>query len=104
MLQTLYQEIRDEFGLDFLRVRLLKLNGKVIHYTVQYEATINGERMIVVRYDNAHGIPHQDTLNRQGVEVDKTWFPDLSNEQALTDAIEHISTRWATHRAAFIKG
>ncbi len=84
-------------------MRLLKINGKIIQYTAQYEAIIDGERMIVVRFDNAHGIPHQDTLNPRGVEVDKIWFPDLSNEQALTDAIENISTRWETHRAAFIK-
>ncbi len=39
---TLYEEILDDFGLDVLRVRLLKINGKVIQYTAQYEAIIDG--------------------------------------------------------------
>lgn len=100
-------EIAFEFALDaaradWLRARFTTDRGRVVVYTVQYESTIGGLRTPVVRFDNAHGFPHRDLLDRNGRVIEKRAIvgnPDPGT--ALTQAQQDIRTNWRRYRAAF---
>jgi hypothetical protein len=85
-----------------MRVRFATLAGKVVTFTVQYETTIADVRVPVVRYDNAHGFPHRDELNRRGLIRRKTEMagnPDAGT--ALTIGQRDIQENWQRYRRAF---
>ena len=74
----------------------------MVTFTVQYETTINGERLPVVRYDNAHGFPHRDDLDRWGQTIRKVTMsgnPDV--QTALTVGQRDIQANWRRYRATF---
>jgi hypothetical protein len=56
----------------------------------------------VVRYDNAHGYCHRDTLHFDGTQ-DKTpvYYGDAN--ETFTYAIEDLQTTWQAHRARFLQ-
>ena len=87
---------------DWLRVRFRTVGGRVVIYTVQYETTIGGKRVPVVRFVNAHGFPHRDLFDRNGRVIDKR--PIAGNPDpgaALTQAQREVQTNWQRYRAAF---
>ncbi len=84
-----------------MRIRFTTVRGQVTVYTVQYETTINGKRVPVLRYDNAHGVPHRDFLDIRGDAANKEWFPDLDNGEALTQAIADSTKNWKYHQHQF---
>lgn len=61
-----YEADVGEVAGDQYRARARIEHGRVVRYTVQYEARIDGTTYPVVRYDSAHGQPHRDTLDRAG--------------------------------------
>ncbi|MFN8591648.1 MAG: hypothetical protein U0031_09340 [Thermomicrobiales bacterium] len=82
-------------------MRIWKENGQVVRFVVQYETTINGRRVPVVRYDTAHGFPHRDEMFRSGAQV-KTPMPEtLTLYQALQVAEADIRPHWRTYRQQF---
>lgn len=85
-----------------MRVYFVKIKGQVTVYTVQYETTIEDRYVVVLRYDNAHGTPHRDTVNRHGGLESKEWFPEITNNEALTRAITDIQDNWRVHRRRFM--
>ncbi len=80
---------------DFLRVRMRVVRGRVVRFTVQYEAVVGEETYPVVRYDNAHGVPHRDTLDRADRVVAKDWLVDKT--------FADIDANWPTYRDAFLR-
>jgi hypothetical protein len=72
---------------------------------VQYETTLEGRRVPVVRYDNAHGFAHRDLLNRRGQVVEKI---RLANDPgpgiALNLGERDIHDNWPQYRERFLKG
>jgi hypothetical protein len=55
---------------DVARIRFTTRRGEIIRYTVQYEIMHDGGYHAAVRYDNAHGMPHRDTLGWSGETVE----------------------------------
>ena len=57
---------------DGIRVRFSTVRGTVSGSVLQYEAWIEERHRPVVRYDTAHGFPHRDLLDWEGMTVAKT--------------------------------
>ena len=89
---------------DRLRVRIALIDGAVTSFTVQYETLIDDRWYPVVRYDNAHGRGHRDTLNARGETTAKDWLPDHVNHQdALTTAQNDLRINWERYRSTFLE-
>ncbi len=76
--------------------------GRVIRaFTVQLEIRRGESWVPVVRYDNAHGFCHRDTLHRDGSQ-DKTnvFIGDVN--ATFTFAIEDLRSQWEAHRDRFL--
>ena len=87
---------------EWTRTRFTTVGGRVVTYTVQYETTIGGVRVAVVRFDNAHGFPHRDRLDRNGRVVEKLVIAGSPEPgEALTQAQKDIRINWRRYRAAF---
>ncbi len=84
------------------RVRIVTERGRVLLFSVQYEASIGARLVAVARYDSSHGVAHRDLLDRDGHNVDKRWFPGLPLGQALDFAILDFKTDWRRYRRDFI--
>ena len=94
----------NESELEWLCVRIATEKGKVTAFTVQYETTIHGERVPVVRFDTAHGFPHRDVLDRRGRVVDKVRLASQPNlGAALTYALKPIQDSGPRYRRAFFQ-
>jgi len=78
-------------------------HGKVIdQFTVQLELNCNGVWLAVVRYDNAHGFSHRDTLHADGTQ-EKTAVSMGNLNEAFTFAIEDLQTNWRGHQERFLR-
>lgn len=88
---------------DWIRIRFNTRRGKVTEFTAQYETTVEGKRVAVVRHDSAHGFPHTDVLNRRGQVVSKTPLPgNPSLNDALQIAVTDLKHNWRVYRARFL--
>ncbi len=94
----------DAFGPldDRLRVRIATERGRVVLFSVQYEAAIESRLIAVARYDSSHSVAHRDLLDRDGRNVDKRWFPGVPLGQALDFAISDFKTNWRRYRQDFM--
>lgn len=88
---------------DFIRVYMRAERGRVVRFTVQYEAIVGKETYPVVRYDSAHGAAHRDTLDCAGRVVAKDWIRDKTFAEVVTDAISDIDANWPTYRNTFLR-
>lgn len=96
-----YSDPLDDAAHEWRRMRIWIENGQVVRFVVQYETTINGRRMPVVRYDTAHGFAHRDEMFRNRLSV-KTLLPaTLTLDQALQVAEADIRHNWRTYRQQF---
>lgn len=86
---------------DWIRFRLVTIGGIVTTFVVQYETTITGERLPVVRYDNAHGFCHRDILNRRGDVVEKRMIVGTPATVATLGKTD-IVNNWRRYQAAFL--
>lgn len=98
-----YLDAIDDAAQDWLRVRIWTERGQVVRFTVQYETTLAGEPLPVVRYDTAHGRTHRDRMNRRGEEVEKEFTLDLSLRDAIIDAERDLRHNWRRYRRAFFE-
>jgi hypothetical protein len=97
-----YEFQLDGHGLDWYRFRIVTDRGHVVLFTTQYETTVDGRRVPVVRYDNAHGFAHRDRLNRRGDVIEKSPFAEgLTPAQALNIDIRDIRSNWRKYRQDF---
>lgn len=83
-----------------LRVRFNSDRGQILQFLAQLEVLIDSGWTPVVRYDNAHGLPHLDILNRFGHEIGKYWIQAPNNE-VLTYGIKDIKHNWERYLARF---
>lgn len=93
----------DDEGREWVRVRFSTEAGQVVTFTVQYESTIDGRRLPVVRYDTAHGRPHRDLLDRHGNVLEKQWLDGLPAGEVLTAGKVDIETNWRGYRSRFVE-
>lgn len=87
----------DSEGLNWLRARYTTVNGQVVRFSVQYETVVDGNRQPLVRYDNAHGVPHRDLLSRDGSQA-KLWFEEMSPGDAMTMGLQDLKANWQRYR------
>lgn len=97
-----YESPLDHTGMEWFRFRVSTLRGRVVTFTVQYETTVNDRRLPVVRFDNAHGFAHRDTLNRRGEVIAKTRLAgEPPPEVAAMIGKRDIEANWHRYRDAF---
>jgi hypothetical protein len=75
---------------------------QIIEFRIQYEAFIEGAWHAIVRYDSAHGQPHQDMLHPDGSQT-KQMFSYYTNAEVLTIGQRDIMEHWLDYRAAYEK-
>jgi hypothetical protein len=94
----------DEFALEWIRFRFTTEGNSVTVFTVQYETTLAGERVPVVRYDSAHGFAHRDVLDRDGAVIEKVVLGEgVTFADALSIGQQDIRTNWRAYRTAFFR-
>jgi hypothetical protein len=91
----------DDAAQEWLRMRIWTENGLDVRFTVQYETTLAGERVRVVRYDTAHGFAHRDRMSRSGKQVKDALGDNLSLEDALEVAKQDIKQHWQRYLQEF---
>lgn len=91
----------DGEGLEWIRVRIVTTGGRVADFVVQYETTLNGERLAVIRYDNHHGFCHRDRMDRRGRVIEK--MPVFGSPSEVATLGEHdIKEHWELYRDQFL--
>lgn len=100
MPETAYVFALDAAGLNYGRVRLTTVSGRVFIFVVQQETTLDGKGIPVVRYDNHHGFCHRDQMNRRGDVVEKLPIAGSPGEVA-TFAVNDIKTNWEAYLEEF---
>lgn len=92
-----------DFLTDEVRMRCSyrRLGKRIVQYTVQLEINHLGMWQPIVRYDNAHGFSHRDTIHPDGTQDKTAVFVGDAND-TFTVAIKDLSTNWEAHRARFL--
>lgn len=87
---------------DRIRVHFLKDKGEILDLVIQYEATINGKWVAIVRYDCAHGFFHRDLMHPNGDKEKKVIeAPDL--KYAFSFARQDLEDRWEWYKEQYLK-
>jgi len=88
---------------DEVRIRCAyqRIGKRIDSFTVQLEIRHQDEWHPVVRYDNAHGFCHRDTLHADGSQEKTPLFIGDVND-TFTFAIEEVRAHWEAHRARFL--
>jgi hypothetical protein len=84
-----------------IRCTFQRVKNRVVRFTVQLEIAQRGSWTPVVRYDNAQGFCHRDTLHPDGSQDKTRVFVGDVNE-TFTYAIEDLRANWEAHRARFL--
>jgi hypothetical protein len=84
-----------------IRCAYQRQGKQVYQFTVQIEVMHLENWRPVVRYDNAHGFCHRDTLHPDGTQDKTRVFVGDANE-TFTYAIEELRANWQAHRARFL--
>jgi hypothetical protein len=100
---TEYEVPLDDTGQEWVRLRFTTRGGQVTTFMVQYETTVGGRRVPVVRYDNAHGFAHRDLLVRGGHVSTKSVLAGAPTPAAALQIGERdIRTNWQRYRRDFL--
>lgn len=78
------------------------LPGRQPVSTVQLEAFHSNQWKPIVRYDNAHGFCHLDTIHPDGSQ-DKTPVYLGNANDTFTRAIDDLRLHWQSHHARFFR-
>lgn len=89
-------------GMARVRASFDKVGNEVTRLMVQLEAWDEGTWKPVRRYDDAHGDPHLDLMDRAGNEYKKEWLRCSRNE-ALTRAQTDIRNNWEQYVSEFLE-
>jgi len=73
------------------------VGGETVSFRVVLLAEIDGKVHCVVRYDCAHGTPHQDILGMKGGTLAKQWFFDSSRVEVFKNAIRDFKAKSEKH-------
>ena len=85
-----------------MRCAYRRRKKRIIQYTVQLEVRYLDAWHPAVRYDNAHGFCHRDTLHPDGTQ-EKTPVASGGANETFTFAIDELGTTWEAHRARFLR-
>ncbi len=81
---------------DYLRICIVSERGRVVSFTVQYEAVIGGVTV------SRRPLRHRDLLDAQGRNIEKHWMPGWDYKVALDYARDDLVQHWPRYRADFI--
>lgn len=84
-----------------LRCNYKRHAKRIVKFTVQLEIKIDNRWKPVLRYDNAHGFCHRDTIHFDGSQDKIPVFYGNPNE-TFTRAIEDLQANWEAHRARYL--
>jgi hypothetical protein len=76
--------------------------GRILKFTVQYEALIGEKWYPVVRHDTAHGFVHKDLMH-PGKRQEKVFIKVKNFNLGLTRAEEDLKENWITYKELFMK-
>ena len=94
ILSILLDEVR-------IRCRYRRRGNHVLDYTVQLEMWQEESWRPIVRYDNAHGVCHCDTIHPDGTQ-DKMPIHRGDANSNFTWAIKEVRASWQSQRARFL--
>ena len=84
-----------------IRCRFRRQGKQLLDYTVQLEFRQTGTWQPIVRYDNAHGFCHCDTIHADGTQ-DKTPITRGDANTNFTWAIKELRGNWPIQRSRFL--
>jgi hypothetical protein len=92
-----------ETGSEDVRIRCSyeRVGKQIVRFTVQLEIVVDGNWVPVVRYDNAHGFCHRDTLHPDGSQDKTPLFPGDAND-TFTTGVEELKASWQVHQARYL--
>jgi hypothetical protein len=90
-----------EFEVAQVRCRFLRHGKDILEYTVQLELWHLQTWNPVIRYDNAHGFCHSDTIHADGTQ-DKTPIYRGDANTTFTWAIQEIRANWKAHCSRYM--
>ncbi len=73
-----------------LRVRYQKDRGRILHFTAQLEAYIEGAWTPITRYDVAHQFVHRDDLKPDGTQIKSPPMAFADYNDALNYALRDL--------------
>ncbi len=73
-----------------IHVYLETMNGVVVNYVVKLLRLQDKTYHEIIRYDNAHGCPHKDILDKNGKVLRKVWYDFFDNQQGLDMAVKDL--------------
>ncbi len=84
-----------------IRCRYRRRGKKILDYTVQLEIWHNDHWRPIVRYDNAHGFSHCDTIHPDGTQDKLAIYRGDANSN-FTWAIDELRATWRAQRVRFL--
>lgn len=84
-----------------VRCAFQRVKNRIVQFTVQLEIFHQEKWVPVIRYDNAHGFCHRDTLYPDGSQEKAELFAGGVNE-TFTYAIEDLRTNWKGYQARYL--
>ncbi len=87
---------------DNLRVRFGTEDGRLVSFLLQYETVLNGEIAPITRYDTAHGVPHQDILDRRQRIVEKRWLYEVRLKDAFRRGDKDLRANCCRYKDTFL--
>ncbi len=85
-----------------IRCSYQRRGKRIVQFTVQLEVRHLDTWQPTVRYDNAHGFCHCDTLHADGTQ-DKTPVSVGEVNETFSYAIDDFKSSWEAHRKRFLK-
>ena len=85
-----------------LRCAYKRHKKQIVQYTVQLELYFRGGWQPVVRFDNAHGFCHRDTIHPDGTQYKTAVFVGTPND-SFTRAIKEAQDNWQSQVDCFLK-
>ena len=89
----------DDAEYEWMRVRFSTVGGQVRTFVVQCETIVAGQRVPVVRYDNAHGFCHRDIFRLNGTATKQ--LQSGSPAEVLSQGSHDIQEYWQRYRKNF---
>ena len=84
-----------------VRCRYRRWKRRILGFTVQLEIFHADKWFPIVRYDNAHGFCHRDTLHPDGSQEKTRVFAGDVNE-TFTYAVYELRTNWEAYRGRYL--
>jgi hypothetical protein len=85
----------------YIAVEFVMVRGRVVLFVVRLMRIEGDEEANIARYDTAHGAPHRDSIGRKKGLLRKEWFPDLTLDIVLRNAIFDFRANYEKYIAQF---